>query len=45
MQVLNIYLNVKVCIYVKEFGLCLCEITIKSLTKHEKTHPKVGQNP
>lgn len=47
--ILNRYLNVKVNIYIKEGGLCLCEIPIKPLTKYEKRHPKTEeknlQNP
>lgn len=41
--VLNRYLNVEVNIYIKEGGLCLCEIPIKPLTKYEKTHPKMEE--
>lgn len=40
-EVLNKYLKVKINIYIKEGGLCLCEIPIKPLTKYEKTHPKM----
>jgi len=44
LQVLDRYLNVKVNIYIKEGGLCLCEIPVKPLSKHGETHPNMEKN-